>query len=846
MHARGESSDSTLAIRRNPLNIRRFDGTDLVFNRPQEPIEESVEARDGDETSVYSTDSGVSVDSDPDRFEFERKHVKVSHATRVYQHHREHSAQVCTLVEETDEYGNTRQVSGDLGALIQKEKMQATPPAPAPAMFKAPETVPVHADNKAGADTTDAADKIAQLSISEGGDGVGAKNRAPSAGAFRLDLGLNDSPSLAESFENTLVASLLRTNSAHGGPSQLSRKNTIGSRGDARTGPSTSPLVIEKMREAKRLLHASPPNEENRASPANGLAANSEVSRSPVNEAVLADRGPVDPPADAKTGQTPQNQSPRRDGSGGSDRTYRSVASSFGSGHAVKIPTPLLNAIAFPSPPMTAESPASGVASGRTSTLASGAASLAGRSDSTASGASATASNRSTARAGPSRDLTPDGASIYQDAQGPAPETPSISSVSTMQSPTIAELDPIDPEDRGRLFVQIGGIKDLRLPLDYGRNPKFSLTLDNGIQSVTTVPVPFGKNLRTDFFSIGQEFELLVGDDLELVLTLNLEADPLPELAPPPQPSKRRSRSPVKGKKDKNPEPVQDAVTPPQSPTKKRFSWFGRSPKKSEQSQQQRQRSQSPVKSAAKPGLITQGTQQAERKRDVWKHLVGKRGEFARAYIIESQFEKEIYGRPQTYFLQCFNEWSYRREAINPEAPASLIEYRHVKREAYPIGGLQVTLMFVPRLFRAETLPSSMRGALEELQVAQSYRHIAMDGNLTQYGGDCRVWRRRWFTLNGNEFVGHHEESRKVRTRLDMHEAVAVVEPSQYEIEDSVPVINDDRAFRVLFKDGTVIAFYADTVPDKDRWVQGLSMALAHCSGKVRHWTDLVHQHYAA
>jgi hypothetical protein len=135
-----------------------------------------------------------------------------------------------------------------------------------------------------------------------------------------------------------------------------------------------------------------------------------------------------------------------------------------------------------------------------------------------------------------------------------------------------------------------------------------------------------------------------------------------------------------------------------------------------------------------------------------------------------------------------------------------------------------------------------MRGALEEIQLAQSYRRINIDGNLTQFGGDCRVWRRRWFTLRGSLLIGHHEETRKVRTTFEMKEAVAVVESSQFDIEDAIPIINDDRAFRILFKDGTTVAFYADSLVEKDKWVHNLNMALAHCSGKVRHWTDLVIQ----
>ena len=44
-------------------------------------------------------------------------------------------------------------------------------------------------------------------------------------------------------------------------------------------------------------------------------------------------------------------------------------------------------------------------------------------------------------------------------------------------------------QHQGRLFVRVDGLSDLKLPINPRRNPKFTMTLDNGRQTVTTDPI---------------------------------------------------------------------------------------------------------------------------------------------------------------------------------------------------------------------------------------------------------------------------------------------------------------------------------------------------------------------
>ncbi|KAK1076439.1 Bud site selection protein bud4, partial [Friedmanniomyces endolithicus] len=120
-------------------------------------------------------------------------------------------------------------------------------------------------------------------------------------------------------------------------------------------------------------------------------------------------------------------------------------------------------------------------------------------------------------------------ASAQQQARGPAPPLPgqesamALSSVDEDYATATGNLDDEVPEgtERGRLFVKVVGVKDLDLPLPRNDRVYFQLTLDNGLHCVTTADLELGKTAP-----IGQEFELVVQEDLEFQLTLTTKLPP--------------------------------------------------------------------------------------------------------------------------------------------------------------------------------------------------------------------------------------------------------------------------------------------------------------------------------
>lgn len=414
--------------------------------------------------------------------------------------------------------------------------------------------------------------------------------------------------------------------------------------------------------------------------------------------------------------------------------------------------------------------------------------------------------------------------SIYQENF----DTPSSPIITT--SPTLNELDPPDTCDRGRLFLKFEHIRDLRLPMDSSRNQRFTLTLDNGLQTVTTAAMSLAEIKKTGIIPIEQEFELLVGQDLELIITLNAIQDPPRQSEQQPIQQKRQTQQMRYNQKSGS----GSEVAAPNSPKKKRFGFFS-SPKK---------KASAPLVDAVSPSSPL-----VPPIRDPWADMLGPNGEFSRAYIVESQFESEIYGKKQTFIVSCFNEWTVKRRPITQDFSTSnkksLLRQQSQgvmgKKDPYRIGGLQVSMLYIPKFHKSEEIPKSMKHCLEELELAYHYRNVHLEGFLSQQGGDCSFWRRRWFMLKGSILIGHHEQSRKPRIEIDMSTALEMIEFSNmpsYEID--VPCINEDRAFRISFKDKEPISFYADSIGQKDDWLKVLHTAMLHCSGKPRRWTDLV------
>jgi hypothetical protein len=305
-----------------------------------------------------------------------------------------------------------------------------------------------------------------------------------------------------------------------------------------------------------------------------------------------------------------------------------------------------------------------------------------------------------------------------------APPLPGqASAVDTLNAVTeddLAEEEAEDFEDgaeRGRLFVKVIGVKDLQLPFPQ-RKPspvfrpcvlttldertQFALTLDNGLHCVTTAWLDLARDAP-----IGQEFELVVLNELEFQLTLQMKLE---------EPKIQRPQSPSK---------------PPSSP--KKTGAFGRlfgSPKKKEK--------ELPPPTRTRPVTPPSFYEMVQ-------GLVAKDGSFARAYINLTEHEKRAYGRPYSVDIKCFNEWAMEEVAIGSHRSKRGATSMQ-RRPPYEIGKLELLLLYVPKPKGAkdEDMPKSMNGAVRAMRDAEERMQQQasiqdFEGHLSQQGGDCPV-----------------------------------------------------------------------------------------------------------
>lgn len=291
-----------------------------------------------------------------------------------------------------------------------------------------------------------------------------------------------------------------------------------------------------------------------------------------------------------------------------------------------------------------------------------------------------------------------------------------------------------DSGERGVLFAKVVCVKDLDLPLpkgivflpvlrvaskltvDIGERSYFALTLDNGLHCVTTAWLELGKTAP-----IGQEFELIVLDDLEFQLTLQTKLEE-PKVKPIVE------------------SPMKEVKTPKQST----FSRVFGSPRKRKELEMKQQ------EEAKKAERQRQQDAQASRRSaqptawDLLHDLVAKDGSFARSYVCLKDHESKVYGRPLTVDVPCFNEWATEEAQTTSSVKSKPNSARGMQRKApYKIGKLELQLLFVPKPkgSKSEDMPKSMNACIRELKEAEAAATKKWEGHLSQQGGDCPVGR---------------------------------------------------------------------------------------------------------
>ncbi|EPS29243.1 hypothetical protein PDE_04192 [Penicillium oxalicum 114-2] len=380
-------------------------------------------------------------------------------------------------------------------------------------------------------------------------------------------------------------------------------------------------------------------------------------------------------------------------------------------------------------------------------------------------------------------------------------------------------------EERGRLFVKVVGIKYLDLPMPRGERSYFALTLDNGLHCVTTSWLELGKSAP-----IGQEFELIVQNDLEFQLTLQMKIDES-KFYPPEAPGSPRQKTSALSRVFASPRRRKELDLKQQLQTQ----------------QQKANNVNAPV---------------YERLRN----LVSRDGSFGRAYVALSDHEKMAFGRPYTVDVACFNEWAVDEQPSSIKSKKSATSISAQRRPPYKIGKLELQLLFVPKPkgSKDEDMPKSMNACIREMRDAESMAARSWEGFLSQQGGDCPFWRRRFFKLQGSKLTAYHETTRQPRATINLAKAAKLIDdrPSLTQKETSTRgggrrksafaeeeegYMFVEEGFRIRFGNGEVIDFYADSPTDKEGWLRVLSEAVGKGSsaggGAVKPWAELVLKH---
>ncbi len=325
-------------------------------------------------------------------------------------------------------------------------------------------------------------------------------------------------------------------------------------------------------------------------------------------------------------------------------------------------------------------------------------------------------------------------------SSGPAPPLPgkesnvagALGSVAEIaQTPAVEEVD--ESGEKGRLFIKVIGVKELDLPLpkgepsipcfhtipsnrSLGERTWFCLTLDNGLHCVTTAYIELGKNAP-----IGQEFELVVLNDLEFQLTLQTKLEP-------PPPAQAVVESPTKSVK-----------TQKQSA----FSRVFASPKKRKELERKQQEEEQRIAHQKQHDAQAKRQSTQPTAWDLLHPLVAPDGSFARAYFCLKDHERRSYGRPYNVDITCFNEWA--TEEVNNASSVKSKRGANAsgaqRRAPYRIGKLELQLLFVPKPKGATDaeMPKSMTGCLREMREAEARATRTYEGHLSQQGGDCPV-----------------------------------------------------------------------------------------------------------
>ncbi|ABN67175.2 Integrin alpha chain-like protein (Alpha-INT1), partial [Scheffersomyces stipitis CBS 6054] len=347
------------------------------------------------------------------------------------------------------------------------------------------------------------------------------------------------------------------------------------------------------------------------------------------------------------------------------------------------------------------------------------------------------------------------------------------------------EHGPVPLQERGRLFLRVVGFKNIELPDLKNHDAKFSLTLDNGVHCIRTPSYDLDKRN----ILIGKEFELTVGDSLEFILTM---------------------KATYEKPRGKIMEVKETKVVKPKNRLSRMF---------------------------GQKEIITTTKFVTVDAKDSWQNKFAQDGSFARCYVDLDQYEDKITGRAQSFDITCFNEWETTSDGGKEP----------VRCQPYRIGQLEVKMLFIPRADAHEVLPTSIRSAYQSINELKKELGFKKEGYMHQEGGDCEVWKKRFFKLDGTSLIAHSEFSLKTRAKINLAKVVEVIYVDKENINRSngnyrnfSDVLLVEHAFKIRFANGELIDFGAPNREEKLEWISLLEKIIYRNKFRRQQWVKLM------
>ncbi|ODV85179.1 hypothetical protein CANARDRAFT_28476 [[Candida] arabinofermentans NRRL YB-2248] len=379
-----------------------------------------------------------------------------------------------------------------------------------------------------------------------------------------------------------------------------------------------------------------------------------------------------------------------------------------------------------------------------------------------------------------------------------------------VESPQTTSANLVNGE-QGRLFLRMIGLKELALPDITSRSAKFQIVLDNGIHCLTT---DYFNIDNASFIPINKEFELIVADQLDIVITLKLRYNkPKDRLVEVVEKRKVKSKNIVArcfGAKD--------ILTT--------------------------------VKYVSKPADF-----------DPLSTLVANDGSFGKFHFNFDDFKSSITGRSRIITLQGFNEWKSYKDISSG---------KYVNAEPYRVCAIDFNLLFIPRTSEYEVLPISIKNSIEQINEIRKTMDVSYEGHLYQEGGDVEVWTRRFYKLRGYDLTAHNETTKKMKAKINLKKVVEIIyagKPDVNEDENELKehltdiklltapkigekakprvfsetlILND--GFKLRFSNGETVDFGCDSKEEKLKWISIIEDIVLKNNFRKQPWVKLMLQ----